>query len=741
MKKEVMLFGLFFLLIVGVSFSAHALDYEQENINISAAYTCLEEHMATQGNRITAPEEILYLSLLFDDYRHLIDETISSEENCWPSGNCDLKTTSLYVLAKEGCEDISKPTEWLMDQRLTTTDLNWFLEIDGSEEMNCEVSYGTNSYPIIIQEDKKVTKNAGPCLVAENNYWYDISKSCYDETFEMTCDKNFITTLLFQEKDSLTYHVLKDSHHARDGETTTEKIESYCFGTNGECDYEGSLWAATLLKSLGEEVDIYLPYLIDGSDNPENEEYFPSVFLYFLTNDLDYRTTILEEFRGSYWDVSGDKYYDTGLAVWPFYDEFPEEKDLAKEWLLGEQDELGCWNSGNIVDTSWLLYTIWPDKSAEGKCEGNKEENKTCEIDSDCNDYYCEDWTMISETCLGNECVLLETCENKTICETDSDCAGEHVCNDGTMLYSECINNMCLFADDCDFGIVIPDDCVESGFTCTSRIDCSSLDMEWAFDDSCAGSTICCDSQIEPQNCVTDLGGVVCEYDEECSNYNTQRTSDLTSSQECCVTGTCEAKEDPYSCEDDEDCTGTDVCNSYGNCVDKNGGGGEGLTCEEVSGGICGVGSCDAGYKSSDRYECEFSGETCCIKDKPQPKWWIWLIFVLIVLVVLAIIFREKLKEAILKLKTKLSKGGKGKKPKGPRPRMMPPPSYPRVPIRKPLQRRVLPPSSKPSLRQPMIRKPVMPVQKKPTLPPKRPSSKSKEELDEVLKKLKDISK
>ena len=34
-----------------------------------------------------------------------------------------------------------------------------------------------------------------------------------------------------------------------------------------------------------------------------------------------------------------------------------------------------------------------------------------------------------------------------------------------------------------------------------------------------------------------------------------------------------------------------------------------------------------------------------------------------------------------------------------------------------------------------------MPIQKKPALPPKRPSSKSKEELDEVLKKLKDISK
>ncbi|MBT4375767.1 hypothetical protein HOD29_00110, partial [archaeon] len=363
-----------------------------------------------------------------------------------------------------------------------------------------------------------------------------------------------------------------------------------------------------------------------------------------------------------------------------------------------------------------------------------------------CNDYYCEDWTMISETCLGNECVLLETCENKTICETDSDCAGEHVCNDGTMLYTECINDMCLFRDDCDFGNVTQDDCVESGFACTSRIDCSSIDIEWGFDDSCAGSTVCCDAEVEQLTCVGDLGGTVCEYNEDCSNYNTQRTSDLTSSQVCCVTGICEEKIDPNSCDSNEDCTGTDVCNSYGRCV-ASGNDEDETMCEDVPRGKCVSGACGADYTLSTFYECEYSGETCCTKNEPQPKWWIWLIFVLIVLVVLAIIFREKLKETILKLKTKLGKGGKGKNlkgPRGPRPRMMPPPSYPRVPVRKPLQRKVLPPSGKPQLRQPMkpmVRKPIMPIQKKPALPPKRPSSKSKEELDEVLKKLKDISK
>ena len=88
-------------------------------------------------------------------------------------------------------------------------------------------------------------------------------------------------------------------------------------------------------------------------------------------------------------------------------------------------------------------------------------------------------------------------------------------------------------------------------------------------------------------------------------------------------------------------------------------------------------------------------------------KFWITLI-----LVVVAIVFRDKLRPFYLRIKSKF---GKGKSKKGP-------PGFPpsATPLRKPMPRKIMPPS----------RRPI-----------RRPAPRRKGEIDDVLKKLKDMGK
>ena len=102
-----------------------------------------------------------------------------------------------------------------------------------------------------------------------------------------------------------------------------------------------------------------MPYLITLKDDPTNQIYIPESFLYYLTGK--FRTELLLKQRASsYWEESGNRYYDTAFALLPFGYESPNEKSGSKSWLLSVQLRSGCWNNGNIKDTAFLLYSIWP---------------------------------------------------------------------------------------------------------------------------------------------------------------------------------------------------------------------------------------------------------------------------------------------------------------------------------------------------------------------------------------------
>jgi len=980
MKKGVILSGIFLFLImiiIGNSFLISALTYEEEREIAINAYSCLVDKISSKSCSSLSSAEKIVSSMILPDCRVEVD----NKPICFTYPNCNLKEVSQMILAKEDCSDIETAKNWILDQKRTTRDLIWFLEIDSAVATNCEISYRGNTYSISIGEDKKVFGNSGICLdsTSTGGYWYEIDSSCYEEEFSIKCNQDFLTTLLFKKSDgSPTYYVLDYSNSGNADATLTEKIESYCLGTLSDCDYEGTLWGSLILHQLGEDVQAFLPYLIEGAETSENRKYLPSSFLYSITGEQEYRTSLLTKFVNGYWEVSTNKLYDSSLAMLALNHENPAEEITLKESLAQNQETSGCWNTGNFYDTSWILYSIWPQFSPENKCgsgggectnagdceiyscadgtiigeeclggkcvlnencgkecqtisdctgpprvcadgtilnqeciDGNCvfngicDEDVKCNLDSECETYYCEDGKILNEECINQQCRLtdncgenyfcenegdcsgIKTCDDGTklydvcvqgvcvyrevcvnepecgvdsdcpirycedgsplqescinekciltescppgnlTCQNEGDCTGERTCDDGTKLYDSCIDGFCVFLENCgneilcdsnsdcstyscddwstiseecinglcelneecpnsiscsgnsdctnfvecsngeviyqecidgrclynfnkrcdwNGNITDDEDCVEAGFSCTLYSECGLNNrLEEYF---CPGSSICCKESPIRKTCAL-LGGVVCDTnrDEYCSTTY-EKTFGLASYEVCCLNnGKCLVKAD--GCDSNSDCYSDQECIN-GKCIEKTP-----ITkpsCESA-GGECQSSGCDGGYTFNGDYDCEESYDLCCFPDENKLGWWIWLLFGLIVLSVIAVVFREQLKELILRIKTKFSKKKRPSSGMGrpmplmdPRVRMHPP--YPRAPIRRPVERKIIPPQhiERPTPRPPLeIKKreePSPPTQpKKITSPEKKPNEKSKQELDEVLKKLKDMGK
>ena len=621
MKKEVEFATLFILLIFLSAFTISAqTNATTEEEKIDKAYSCLLDKVKDNCATISTEEKIFSL-LTLNRCRAEVISSSYSEGTCWPGPgeeNCQLKTTAQAVLALNSARvNTDKAKEWLLSQSRSPPQITWYLQIESSEETACTIYYNQQSFTVNIGEDKKLTNDAGPCLTrAYNNYWFEIlhtSSYCRDLEFDISCDKNFLTNLLFKKLDSATIYVSEESSSASAGGGTTEKIKSSCFAEKTICNYEGSLWAALVLSSLGEDVSSYLPYLITMAE--DNARYFPDVFLYAITLWPDYRLSVLSKQKSSkWWMESGDKYYDTALALYPFRSDVITEKTNAKAWLLDVQDTNGCWEN-NLRSTAFILHSIWP-RSFAGDSGGT-------EI------YYCEE--------AGFYCVAPEACEGAI--------RSEYVCGG--------INSEC----------------------------CSVPPVQKA----CA-----------------DLGGIVCSSGEICKQGTSVNAAGLLSGQICCVGSS------PI-CE--KSAVKTDTCSP--------------------AGGICRVYGCAENEEITTAYVCEYSSDYCCL-PKTTPKrasaLWIWILGILIILVIVGIIFKDKLRELLLKLKPRKSRGGPGPIPGFRRP---PPPHFPILrrphPMTRPaIERKILPPHPPAHALRPMARPQKTGAQR---------------ELDDVLKKLKDMGK
>lgn len=764
MKRSVMVACVFILILISLS-----LIQASEQEQVEKAYTCLENNINKTGcSALSFEQKVFSLLAVGKCKNETMLENLSNQ--CWPKSGCRIKPTAQAILAlSENGVNTTKAESWLLTQTAIPSEMDWFLETESLSATTCTISYSASSYTASIAENKKISSlNLGNCLtLARDGYWLKISPSCYNADIDISCDKSFITTLLFKKKDSLTVHVSETVHSASTGGKTTERVDSFCFAQNGVCNYEGSLWAAFVLYARNQDVSKFMPYLITMMDNESNKAYIPESFLYFLTGE--FRTELLlKQTAGSYWELSGDRYYDTALALWPLYYESSFEKQNSKSWLLSSniQQNTGCWDNGNIRNTAFILYSIWPrnplnpsgicyydNDCSQISCQDSSCNSNVCVYDpvscmdndgccspgcssvtdNDCSvgpacvsdydcmvyvsatDNYCslnktQAWKNVSnyscensfcvkheqqkfvESCsVGEECragSCLSIIDIPDDCETIYDCVGENCVNGECVPYEPCTTSYdcTTFGETCIGGACVPEslDCIDSGYDCMSPANCEG---EILSDYGCTGVFQCCDTPISSQTCSIE-GGEICADDESCVDGTTPAVSDTAYGESCCVGGTCE-----------KESIGTS------NCAQNNG------ICKSL---------CGSTEEENSGYSCGY-GDVCCMsKTTTKSSYvWVWVLLGLILLSAVGIVFRDKL--TLLWLKLKGSKGDNKKRFEMPH-STSPGGSLPR---------RVFSPQSRVPIHRPI---PSHPANKK-------PEPKPKSELDDVLKKLKEIGK
>ena len=625
MKKEVLITIILLSLLIILPFVNSATnetisDDDDEETRIAKAYECLEDRLGEDCS--TSVEENIFALLSTHRCQDEVEDESKSDNECWPKSSCTIKSTAQAILAlDEVGEDTEDAQDWLLEHTLSPTDLDWFLEIESTNATTCSIYYGNSHYTINIGEDKKINTGAGSCLtLVQGGWWFRIAPTCYDQEFEISCDKDFLTTLLFQKDGSSTFHISQDTSSSSAEGTTTEKVGALCFSTKGTCDYEGSLWATLALNDVGVDIQEYIPYLITMSK--EYPRYIPESFLYILTGYTDFRTDLLLKQKGNYWDESGNKFYDTAMALYPFQYEDPAEKSQAKEWLLEVQGKNGCWDSGNIKNNAFILYSIWPELRNQYISDPDGEDYDDLTSDSSCEN-------------AGYFCMSSSLCQGKILIDYD-----------------------------------------------------------------CLGSSKCCDTELAVEECVTQ-GGEICAANENCVGGVSADASDTDYGEICCIEGTCK------------------VSGSSS---------GEQNSCE-LNSGTCKSYECNSNEEESVFYSCD-NGDICCVSISSEKKsyWWIWILFILIIIVALAIIFREKLKPYWYKLKSSFGKKSNSSSSISKRP--------PGFPPSRPMFGKPTPRSLQPRITPRRILPPKQPPQPKPPVQPKK-----NPEIEEVLKKLKEIGK
>ncbi len=698
MIKKELVWVLFFFAVLLVG-TVHAEEAE----DVSVAYDCLAENVVGQCSSLNLEEQI-FSSLAVGECTEEIEEKFGG--NCWSEGSCSVKETSLAILAMDKTSfDTENASEWLLTQRKVPSGIEWFLQIDAEGSYSCSIESESGTGSVSFGSDKKISSLSGSCFSEDpDGYWLEISSSCLDDEFTISCGEYFSSNLLFKEQGGDVVFVTSETSSASESDFTTEKINSLCFTDGNFCDYESSLWAVFALadSDYRNEVSYTLPYLISGAGS--NSEFIPEAFLYYLTEAERYSSDLFarQNSRG-YWSASGDRIYDTAFALLPFQGDSLSEKTKAKEWFLGDevQDDDGCWDN-NVKNTGFVLYSLWPEYGPSITCY----EKSDCLDTQDCVLGECVDRECNSDdNCLGGQiCSQAGYCigssgDECSVDDPDS-CPSGEFCFEGYCVEcvndSDCTTGFCSTNNECV--LTGEDDCEDAGFFCRGEFACGTDGGEVLDDYFCYGPKKCCDVAPEENSC-SDLNGVICDIGETCTNGESITTaSDVGSGEVCCVDGFCEASRVDFSeCED--------------------------------AGGTCRREGCLSSEESSDKF-CEDLADYCCLSGGGSSSsssggggeksyLWVWILGILIVLVVLGILYKDKLRLFFLRF-------GKGKPSdfKGPRRPGFPPPTS-RIPLRRFGQRKVMPP------RRPSGARPQ----------PSKPQKKTDNELDDVLKKLRDMGK
>lgn len=596
-----------FILLLTLIISINSISADEED-DVEKAYQCLQNEIAARGCAAMSVEEKAFSILALPNF-----------DPCIANLKTDTKTTikqkalSLMALKSAG-ENTTQLENDLLNQKIVPQGIDWYLQVELDGNASCEAFYDNTIYPFSIGANKKLSANngrAGNCLTISSekgNYWFLISPNCYEKTFEIGCDGSgpFLTNLLYQDQNSNTIFVSDKTNTAGRGTSgkTTEKINSYCFRqspTSPACDYEGSLWAALALDLSGKDVDSFVDYLRAKAES--NTQVFSAPILYYLTEYQEYYTIISNSqgrfTNNRFWTVSGDKAYDTALALLPFRGTSFPGKDDAKTSLLDIRDNNGCWpesSTRKIRNTAFVLYSIWPEFDPDAPaCSATN----PCPTGFSCQNNQCVQ-NQQNTTCPAVPCQTGYTCQSgqcvqnqQTGCTTNAQCVSAHgqgwICNLQT---NECIeeDNSCQGDTQCtddDLPRCITGECKECR-PATEDVDCG--EEQRCINNICEDRDDvvvprCGDGIIYPHP-----NGFI----EQCDGTNLQFTSCTTqgfdggnlSCNSNCTLNISLCYNDPEDqCSDDDDCTGANSTCEDGHCVPPN----------SINESVCGNGILETG--------------------------------------------------------------------------------------------------------------------------------------------------
>lgn len=536
MSKRGLAFSLksiFILLSVILFISLASAQFDNSTV-VGAAQQCIMNKVSDDCSKLL-PEQIPFAIMGIGDYENCAEALNASSripkegQQCWPLANCKIKDTAIAILALYQLgEDTTAAENWLLNQTMIASDLEWYLQITADEPASCALKYGANSYNINILEDDKLSGTVSGCLSIDSaGYWLRISsdETCISQQYKISCDKTFRTNLIYKTSTSPAIHVSQKTHEENAGAETIEEITYKCFKQLDKCTYEGTLWAATVLQFTGGVGSAdFLPYLIAGVD--ENSDMFPETFLYKL--DLEeYRQPIVDGFNEQFWGTGSDRFYKTALALFALT-AGDAEVEQTKNYLSGEgiQGVDGCW--GNIIDTGFLLYAGWPEEvlTYYGTGDGDGETLSCIE-----NNYFCKQ----EQKCLDAGGLIYNQYK----------CSGGFVCCSVDVKSPSCISQG---------GTICP-----TGYECPSGSSIPSLETEQDYRDVCCA--VECEEAAPLSECELNAG--ICRSScntatEQSSYYDCTEYGDV-----CCV-----SKTDAAGCATDADCDEGEKCAS-GTCVTK----------------------------------------------------------------------------------------------------------------------------------------------------------------------------
>ncbi len=491
----VLSFAAIFILFLS-SFALSADNETASSDSIANAYSCLDKQISERGN--LSLKEATFAALALGAKGNIasrIDAEKDTNAACWPRGACKAKETAQVALAYNRMgKDASAIKNWLLYKNVTTPELKWLLEIDIANKVaaNCTINDGQRDNKIKILEDMRIQGSLGSCLsLNEGGFMLKINQNCIRNSFKITCDEDFFSSIVYQKNTGGTLYILPDTQSAAGYGSTEAKVNGECLKSDSVCDYEGTLWGALALKKLGEDVSRFLPYLLAMAD--ENGRYFPSAFLYILVGgDDQYNLVIQQQKQGKFWEMIGTRdgrYYDTSLALLSLGDRGGAEVDATRAYLTGIQTKEGCWNSNNVRDTAFLLYSGWPKGAVSAgqiSSPPDCEPTFSCENSFDCtqasgtaqNNYACPN---VGEICCSVK-VQQQTCEQKAglLCPSGTQCDGR---------VESASDGVCCFGGSCIATTAGEDTCTPAGGACKSV--CEGKETESVETCSTTGE-VCC---------------------------------------------------------------------------------------------------------------------------------------------------------------------------------------------------------------------------------------------------------